>query len=260
MSIATHSGGVVFALDLILAHPELLTPEGEGGYLAIGTPWVLPSHSSSGLLAVVDMLPRGMVAWADRLAQVVGGTVAPAVGMAVGVSAGVLGKVAHLDHGDGGDEGGDEDYKFERRVWRKLMEKVFKEGVQGVSDDSVLLMQKAEGAKGWGDWGDYDQLVPRLMEKLRATGRRLSVDVFYAEKDRMIGDGGSKGPVWFDSCWEGEYGDVLEYRSRTVKGADHDGIWSLKFDAAREVYDKIAGKIVEATPPASSNSAVKGTI
>jgi hypothetical protein len=56
----------------------------------------------------------------------------------------------------------------------------------------------------------------------------------------MIGDAGSKGSVWFDGCWTGgEYADVIEFQSRTVDGADHDTIWSMEWNVAREVMERV---------------------
>jgi hypothetical protein len=79
-----------------------------------------------------------------------------------------------------------------------------------------------------------------LREVLRGEGRRLRVRVFYAEKDALTGDGGaaSKGAKWFDGCWEGD-GDVIDYQSRTVQGADHDSVWGLRWGAMQEVFESI---------------------
>ncbi|KAK0612023.1 hypothetical protein B0T14DRAFT_558783 [Immersiella caudata] len=266
VSLAAHSGGTIYALDLALSHPEIFPPaaadgeDGRQGYLAIGCPWVLPSRSGSAMLSVVGMLPRGMIMQTDTLARFIATKVGPAVGAGyqalgrvVGASGGLLkvisGSVSGSGSGSGSGnsegEGGkerNEEFEFEDRIWGKLIAKMFEEGVEGISEDAVLFMQKGEGS-GWGDWGDYDGLVPRLVEGLRGKGRRLRVDVFYGEKDHMIGDAGSKGPIWFDGCWTGgENKDVIEFRSRTVKGADHDTIWSAEWDVAMEVMEWVSGK------------------
>jgi hypothetical protein len=84
-------------------------------------------------------------------------------------------------------------------------------------------------------------LVPRLAEGLRAAGRKVRLEVFYAETDTLTGDGGvaSKAGKWFDGLWEGDVRGVMEYGSRTVKGADHDGIWWLRWGAVQQVFEAV---------------------
>lgn len=138
--------------------------------------------------------------------------------------------------------------KFEYELWPHVIERAYAEGIEGISSDALLFLQKADGMTGWSDWGDYDKLVPRLAEALRAAGKRLRVDVFYAETDSVIGDAGSKGPLWFDQCWDARHrGDVIDYESRTVKDTDHDRIWDFKWGAVQEVFERVGQPIEEAT-------------
>ncbi|KAK0648581.1 hypothetical protein B0T16DRAFT_456048 [Cercophora newfieldiana] len=261
VSVAAHSGGTIYALDFAVSHPELLFPpvggdgSGKGGYLALGCPWILPSHTGSALLGFVGMLPKGLISRTDSLARLI----ATRVGPAIGVSSGLVMKMIPTSlfksapaGTEGGEEEVDEDWEFENGIWGRVIDKMYEGGVEGISEDALLFMKKGDAESGWGEWGDYDRLVPRLVEGLRASGRKLRVDVFYAEKDHMIGDAGSKGAVWFDGCWEpegGEYGDVLEYRKKTIKGADHDSIWSMRWNVAREVL----GRVGENGQEAASN-------
>lgn len=257
VSVACHSGGTVYALDFVLHHPHLLHPTRP--YLAIGGPWILPSRTDSAALGLLQRLPAGVIGTTDKLVSMVN-HVAPLFGSSVGVSLALVEKLtpasllASAADGDGVGGGADrmpEGAKFEADVWPALIKKVYEQSVKGLSGDAVLLLQKVAGVDGWGDWGDYDVLIPRLAGDLRAAGRRLRVDVFYAEKDHMIGDGGSKGPSWFDRCWEEGAGGVIDYQSRTIAGADHDWVWSLKWDAVREAFGKI-GVLEEGDAPEAS--------
>ena len=210
-------------------------------------------------LALLQSLPAGVISHTDKLVRLVGGHVAPALG----TSAGVLGRLggasalwsgatatatttaaagvgASSSEGGGGGAGAEGAVKEEERVWPGVLRRIYEEGVVGVSDDALLLLQKGAGAEtGWGGWGDYDGLVPRLADGLRAAGRRVRLEVFYAETDTLTGDGGvaSKAGKWFDGLWEGDVQDVVEYGSRTVRGADHDGIWWLRWGAVRQVFE-----------------------
>ncbi|KAK4446575.1 hypothetical protein QBC34DRAFT_450777 [Podospora aff. communis PSN243] len=249
VSIAAHSGGTIYALDFALENGDFLF----GGYIALGCPWILPSRTGSAMLNVVGMLPKGMILQTGTLARFIATKAGPAMGMgyaAVGKVVAASGGLVKVVSGSALTSSSDavegrernEEFEFEERIWGRLIRKMFEEGVDGISEDAVLFMKKGEDS-GWGEWGDYDVLVPRLVEGLRARGKKLRVDVFYGEKDHMIGNAGSKGSVWFDGCWTGgEYADVVEFQSKTAKGADHDSIWSMEWDVAREVMERVARK------------------
>ncbi|KAH6851074.1 hypothetical protein B0I37DRAFT_445003 [Chaetomium sp. MPI-CAGE-AT-0009] len=263
-AILTHSGGTVYALDLILHHPTLLLPNNNNPatpsppptqqqhsqpttLLALGAPWIFPTHTASLPLSLLQSLPASLLAHTDKLVRLVGGHVAPTLGASAGALGRLGGGASALWSNpssslQGGGEG--EGVREEERVWPGVMKRVYEEGVGGVSDDALLLLQRGAGAAeaGWGDWGDYDGLVPRLVEGLGAAGRRVRMEVFYAESDTLTGDGGvaSKGGRWFDGLWDsGGDGDVVQYGSRTVKGADHDGIWSLRWGAVQQVFEMV---------------------
>jgi hypothetical protein len=248
VAVACHSGGTVYAVDFVLHHQHLLHPTRP--YLAIGGPWILPSRTGSAALALLQRLPAGVVGATDKLVSAVN-HVAPLFGASVGVSQALVAKLtpaslfasasASAASAAAAADATPEGAKFEAGVWPALIKRVYQESVKGVSGDALLLLQKGDDSvSGWGDWGDYDALVPRLAAAFRDSGRRLRVDVFYAEKDHMIGDGGSTGPLWFDRCWEEGAGGVIDYQSRTIQGADHDWVWSLRWDAVREAFGRIS--------------------
>ncbi|KAK3297801.1 uncharacterized protein B0H64DRAFT_458349 [Chaetomium fimeti] len=271
-AIITHSGGTVYALDLVLHHPTLLLPnppipppsstpsppssspspppqtqQPTTTLLALGAPWILPTHTASLPLSLLQSLPPSLISHTDKLIRLVGGHIAPALGTSAGVlnrlgGASALWSGATSSPADGEEGAASGEVREEERVWPGVMRRVYEEGVAGVSDEALLLLQRGAGAEGgWGDWGDYDGLVPRLGEGLRAAGRRVRMEVFYAESDTLTGDGGvvSKGGKWFDGLWEGGEGGVVEYGSRTVKGADHDGIWWLRWGAVQQVFEAV---------------------
>ncbi len=250
VSISCHSGGTIYALDMVLKHPEILHPERP--YLAIAGPWILPSHTNSMLLSIVQSLPASVIGRTDKLASLLVKRIGPVLGVCFGASQALVAKITPASSTQESEDVAREGAEFEEEIWPKIIESVYAEGVQGVSSDAVLFMRKANGTAGWSDWGDYDVLVPRLAEHLRTAGKRLSVDVFYAESDYMIGDGGSKGPKWFDKCWDSQNcGDVIDYRATTVKGADHDGIWNLKWGAVQEVFERIGQPVEESSSSAA---------
>ncbi|KAH6620858.1 hypothetical protein B0J18DRAFT_457486 [Chaetomium sp. MPI-SDFR-AT-0129] len=283
-AILSHSAGTLYALDLLHhlfpANPptnpptnphqsiNILSPDPENPtLLALGAPWILPAHTGAMAPALLKMLPAGLVSRADAV-----GRMANSAAVGVGVSAGVVGRLGGLvagsvsfvsgggastntSAGDGNGDGDDretqkEDAKEEDRVWPGVMKQIYAEGVPGLSEDALLVLHKGAGmdsAVGWGGWGDYDTLVPALVEGLRRAGRKLRVEVRYAETDVLTGNGGveGKGAKWFDGCWResvgGDSGDVVVFGSRTVEGADHDGVWGLRWGAVQEVFGIVGG-------------------
>lgn len=233
ISVACHSCGVIYALDLMLHHPELLHPERP--YLAIGAPWILPVHTGSTALRAAQSLPAGIIGQTDKMARLINNHVGPLVGTSIGLILGLVAKLSPPSHHVSENASGEA--SFEDQIWPAIVERMYAEGVRGIADDAVLVMQKHGGKVGWSNWGDYDTLVPRLAEVLRAAGRRLKVDVFYAENDHLIGSENSKGRRWFDDCWGVPQGsDIISFHCMTVNRADHDEIWSMRFDAIYSVF------------------------
>ncbi|UNI15511.1 hypothetical protein JDV02_002039 [Purpureocillium takamizusanense] len=236
VSLGCQSGGTVHALDLLLHHPQVLHPTRP--YLAIGAPWILPAHSGVMAMSITQALPEILLAQTGKMAAVVSKLV-PVASASFGFSQAVL----NLARGNQSPEVDlDEDAKFEEQLSAKLGDFVFADGVNGMAQEAILLMQRTPGKAGWGDWGDYDGLVPRLREALQAAGRQLEIDVYFAEKDGMVGDAGSKGPKWFEDCWKGEQdGGIIRYASSVVDGAEHDTIWGLRYGAIQKVFARIGG-------------------
>ncbi|POR34797.1 Uncharacterized protein TPAR_05021 [Tolypocladium paradoxum] len=240
VSLGCQSGGIVHVLDMLLHHPEILHPDRP--YLAVGGPWILPAHSGVLAMSITKALPGSVIAQADKFATFIN-NVGPILSTSFGFSQALVSLVSTKQPQQPGPADADEDAKFEEALGPKLQNYVFSHGIHGMSQEALLLMQRAEGVSGWGDWADYDELVPRLADVLRAAGSRLVVDVFFAETDDMIGNAGSKGPKWFDSCWDSEQGKgVIEYASTDVSGADHDTIWNLRWGATQKVFAKIGSQ------------------
>lgn len=233
----------MYGLDFVLHRPEFLHPTRP--YLAIAGPWILPVHTGMQVLSLAQRLPVALLNQTDKTARLINNHLGPAIGAVGGFS---LGMVATLrgetaEPADPAREESD-DRKFEMNMWNAIITRVYAEGVQGLSDDTVLVMQR-HGPGGWGDWGDYDKLVPRLVEALQARGMGLRVDVYYAVKDNLIGGPQGKGAEWFIQCWrDGDPDGVVQFHSRAVDGVDHDSIWSCGSSVVKEVFERISGPAV----------------
>ncbi|KAF5027127.1 hypothetical protein F66182_753 [Fusarium sp. NRRL 66182] len=236
VSVACHSGGTIYALDMILHHPEILHPN--RSYMAIGAPWILPSHSGLWSMSLAQALPVSMMVQADKFIGFISGTLGPVLATSSGFSQ-ILGTPAQPDTPRSGEN--DADATFEEALESILFKFVYAESIEGFSDESLFLMQKVGGIAGWGDWLDYDDLVPKLVEALKRAGRKLTIDVFFAKEDNMIGAAGSQGPKWLDSCWEkDEVKEVITYNTQVINGANHNTIWSIRQGVPESVLQKLS--------------------
>ena len=183
------------------------------------------------LWSLVSSLPRSLIAQFGKMASFVNSTLGPALGVSDAVSSRVPQLWAHAK--PTGREGPDVD--FEDDVRDRVLEHVFAGSVHGVGQEVQVLLRNGVEKDGWSDWGDFDVLAPRLAEAVRGVGgARLKVDVFFAEKDHMIGDAGKEGSRWFEACWRDV--DGVEFASETIKGSDHDGVWDLRWDVMERVF------------------------
>ncbi|KAG5975400.1 hypothetical protein E4U55_007701 [Claviceps digitariae] len=231
----TQSGGTVYALDLLLHHPEILHPDRP--YIGIGAPWIRPDRSGCRIMAMTQSLPQTLIEQTDKLASLVSTVSVPIVSSSLGL-VDVFCSFADAPPVD-------PEVAFEEALRPRNMKFVYSGAIHGLSQDAVLLMRRSDRSdslSGWSDWGDYDKLIPRLAEKLRSKNQRLNVELFLGQTDFMIGDPGAKGPEWFETCWKEasqQENSPIQFSSKVVAGADHDTVWDLKWGTAHQVFREI---------------------
>lgn len=232
VSLAAHSAGTVYALDMLLHHPGILSPSRP--YLALGAPWLLPKHTSSTAMAMIQRLPNSALGNTHRLMKLMNQLGGSSIGSSLASASSSMPSRTAPETAEADDE-----VQFIQKTWPAVLNKMYTEGTEGVSAEALLLLHKVGNGSGWDDWGDYDSLIPRLVQNLRAANRRLRLEIYYAEKDWMIGDAGSQGPTWFDGCWTTQAAAVVDHHSSVVAGADHDSIWDSQWDATRTLFESI---------------------
>ena len=179
----------------------------------------------------MSSLPASLVSKTDKLASFVNSTLRPLLGVSAPIS-GSMGQLWSQRRAKG-REGPDVD--FEEGLRSRIADHVFESSVRGLGQEAQVLLRNGAEKDGWSDWGDFDVLAPRLAEAVcGAGGAKLRVDVFFAEKDHMIGDAGTKGNSWFEDCWNNM--DAVCFTSETVKGADHDNVWDLRWGIMERVF------------------------
>jgi pimeloyl-ACP methyl ester carboxylesterase len=215
VSIGCHSAGTIYGLDFAVHYPQFLHPSRP--YIAFAAPWVHPSHSGVFHLSLAAKLPASLIAHTDKVATFVNIKLGP-LHKATAAISGMLPSIEKppMHRGQQGPE-----VEFQEAVLTQTMRRVFADspGARGLGPETQVVLRRGAEEKGWSDWGDLDVVAPRLAQAIKAaSGTRLKVDVFFTEKDSLIGDAGSKGCKWFESCWRDL--DSVEFASETVMGAD----------------------------------------
>ena len=241
VSLAAHSGGTIYALSTLLYLRHLLHPTTP--YIALCAPWVHPSHSGTPLMSLVHTLPAGLVNTFDTVERFVNTTISPMVGFSTGLSSGLRTTARRKYPAKSADELGW--IEHEEQLMPKILERIHRESVQGLSADALVLLKKTGRDDVWGAWRDVDAFVPMLanVEKDIASeneASKLKIEVFYAEEDNMIGI--AAGPRWLDDCWRPEQrGDEIQYNSRFVDGTDHNNILNIEFGIMEHIFENIPG-------------------
>ncbi|KAF6807202.1 hypothetical protein CPLU01_15821 [Colletotrichum plurivorum] len=240
--LGAQSAGTIYALDFMLHYPEMLYPE--NAYLAIGAPWVHPSHSRIWQMSMTHALPNALLGQVDKLVSLFSVVSAPVLDTSFGLTSAFGRWFGAQPSGEGAAATApDPAVAFAEALDPKLVDFINARPIHGMSQEAILLLQKTEGASGWADWGDYNTLVPRLRHALAEKGRRLVVECFFSQTDSMIGNPGTAGPEWFKSCWkkDGRDDDVIQFSCRVIDGTDHNSIWAMEFGVARDVFERIRG-------------------
>ncbi|KAI1821153.1 hypothetical protein F4861DRAFT_482472 [Xylaria intraflava] len=246
VSIVGYSGGSVYAMNVLLHLRHLLHPTRP--YVALCAPWVHPSRSNVSMLKLAGLLPGALVGSYDRLLLFIVRNIAPAVQL----SSDLIGQVPSLNRESQSEymaPGADPDaVALEESLVPHLVRRVSREDVQGLGQDALLLIKRDKFPGCWGTWGDYDALVPLLAQveserRVRQTADSntvapLTIDVFFAESDNMIGD--TTGPAWFNNCWRTEQrGDQINYSSVVIPKTTHNNILDLRYGVIERVFQGI---------------------
>ncbi|ETS84158.1 hypothetical protein PFICI_02183 [Pestalotiopsis fici W106-1] len=174
--LGAQSAGTVYAVDFILHYPEMLYSH--NAYLAIGAPWIHPSHSRIWYMSVTNALPRFLLVQVDKLASLFSVVSAPILETSFGLTSALGTWFATQPAGDDASTAVDPAVAFAEALDPKLADFIYAMPVHGISNESIVLMKKTQGTSGWADWVDYDVLVPRLKTAMAENGQCLVVDCF----------------------------------------------------------------------------------
>ncbi|KAF2006881.1 hypothetical protein P154DRAFT_480679 [Amniculicola lignicola CBS 123094] len=229
VSLASHSGGIIYALNALLTYPHMLHPKTP--YVAFFAPWVHHSHSRIHHLRATELLPAPLIGRFASMARFVNDNVVPLAGLSSTFFHGIkdafhysmpapapvplaptpssLSRTVSRTSTDGGDEGLDlDDPEVVEEMRQLIIEYLFAEAIEGIGADAKLFLKKPSTIQWCSPsifWSDVDYLVPLLAKIIEGektsqeSDRRWTIDAFHAQTDDMVGE---KGRLWFDECWK----------------------------------------------------------
>ncbi|KAF2191136.1 hypothetical protein K469DRAFT_365310 [Zopfia rhizophila CBS 207.26] len=228
VSIASHSGGIIYALNTILTYPHILHPTKP--YITFFAPWVHPLHSGITHLKAAEFLPAPVIGRFVSVARFVNNNVMPLAGLSSSFIHGIMDSFSPStptpapapltptlsrtslrrslsregSHSSGLDL---DDPEIVEELRQLIVTYLFAESIDGISDDAKLFLKKPSSIPWCSPsifWSDIDYVVPLLSKMIteesgaEELGRKWNIDAFHAEIDDMVG---AKGRIWFDDCW-----------------------------------------------------------
>jgi hypothetical protein len=281
VAIASHSGGVIYALNTMLALPHILHPTTP--YVTFWAPWVHHSHSGISSMRATELLPAPLIGKFATVARFVNNNVVPLAGLSSGFIHGmkdtfqtsspatapippappISSRPGSVHSQEEPQELALEDPAFVEELKQLIVKYLFAESTDGVSADAQLFLKKPHSTLWCSPsifWSDIDSAVQLLLKVVnedsgdRNQERKWKIDVFHAESDNMVGD---KGRVWFDECWTATNpsastssepsGGSFEYRSEIVSGSDHNYLMDAAFGASTKWFQRVRDAFP--TPP-----------
>ncbi|VUC21328.1 unnamed protein product [Clonostachys rosea] len=200
---------------------------------------ILPSRSGIITMSITQALPSSLLSHTDKVVSFVQTSLSPSLASSFGISQAAM-KLFNTPNPNRDISPEDSPLaQWEEALEPRIVQHIHREGIPGISSESIVLMQKL-GTPAWGTWKDYDELIPRLEAALRAAGRTLFIDTFFAEYDSMIGDACTEGPDWFDACWKREDPEgPISYSSSVIPDTEHDKIWTLRMGLPQKVLQRV---------------------
>ncbi|QSZ33829.1 hypothetical protein DSL72_005401 [Monilinia vaccinii-corymbosi] len=232
VSLASHSAGTIYALNIIARLPHIICPNRPR--MTLLSPWVHQDLSSTTFLQIASILPDGVLnRWSSVINFIVNNatpTMASSGGafaafrssFAPGIGAATLREAAEQKC----REGYGVSIETKKEMDTLLFKWAFLEDTKGISDEARLCLKTTEDCS-WGACEDYEKMVGRLVEMWAHRVEEnqnaiLEVKICLAEEDIMIGE---KGKEYFRKCWTSENWIAgIKVNCEQLEGTDHDSV------------------------------------
>ncbi|KAL2272577.1 hypothetical protein FJTKL_06295 [Diaporthe vaccinii] len=234
VALASHSSGTIYLLNTLVRCRGILDPNRP--VVALVAPWVDPAHSHVTSMQMAKNLPTSVFGVWHHMPKIVsaGGAVFDKISKLLPSSSGV--NAAETPPLERNRQKIERDYGLPVELQKELqtltLKAIFSENMVGADSEALCCLRKGPAGL-WAECDDYALFVKKLAELERSrraaegdgNGERLRVNAYFAETDSMIG---KRGQSYMEDCWKGngggEFQDVLNFTTMTVKETDHDSV------------------------------------
>lgn len=256
VALASHSSGTIYLLNTLIRCRGILDPNkpvvalvgtvdlpSMNSVTILGTrtdcttaPWVDPAHSHVTTMQMAQSLPTSIFSVWHHMPKIASAseTAFSKISNLLPSSSGV--NAAETKPLQKNRQRIERDYglpvDLQKELQAQTLKSMLSEAMVGADSEALCCLRKGPAGL-WADCDDYALFVRKLAELER--GRRaeggsgntekLGISAYFAETDAMIG---KRGQSYMENCWkgsgEGEFQDVLNFTTTTVKETDHDSV------------------------------------
>ncbi|KAI7490930.1 hypothetical protein KC351_g322 [Hortaea werneckii] len=247
LSLMCHSIGTIYALNTMYMLRDILDPQHP--YVAFVAPWVHNDHSRATLMRIASALPSSWIDSWDTINRFLLDNVMPVFSWSNGAMASMSSAVPpEPGTDDSSDMTVGQRYGVSEEAGKcieKLLMKYWLSESTIAANEEALLGLKKGRPSDWGVCDDYEAFVQMCaqQEQQRGTANldrdKLHVQMYFAENDIMIGEGGRE---YFHKSWEqsGVEG-LIDVKSRSLPGTNHDtAILDPNKGALKHIFEQVA--------------------
>ncbi|KAI7147850.1 6-phosphogluconolactonase, partial [Hortaea werneckii] len=247
VSLMCHSIGTIYALNTMYMLRDILDPRHP--YVAFVAPWVHNDHSRATLMRLASALPSSWIDSWDTINRFLLDKVMPVFSWSGGAMAS-MSSAGQPDSGTDDSSGVTVGQKYgvseeAGKCIEKLVMKYWLSESTIASNEEALLGLKKGKPSAWGVCDDYEAFVQLCaqQEQQRQTANmdrdKLNVQMYFAENDIMIGEGGRE---YFHKSWkQSGVEELIDVESKILPGTNHDtAILDPKKGALKHIFEQVA--------------------
>ncbi|KAI6880332.1 hypothetical protein D0869_07477 [Hortaea werneckii] len=247
VSLMCHSIGTIYALNTMYLLRDILDPRHP--YVAFITPWVHNEHSRATLMRIASALPSSWIDSWDTINRFLLDNVMPVFSW----SGGAMASMSSAFQSEAGAVDTSEmtlrqkygvSEEAGKCIEKLLMKYWLSENTIAANEEALLGLKKGRSSD-WGVCDDYEAFVQLCaqQEQQRQTASmdqaKLKVQMYFAENDIMIGEGGRE---YFNKIWkQSGVEELIDVESRRLPGTNHDtAVLDPEKGALKHIFEQVA--------------------
>ncbi|KAI9647311.1 hypothetical protein NHQ30_003696 [Ciborinia camelliae] len=232
VSIASHSAGTIYALNIITRLPHIVCPSRPR--ITLLSPWVHQDLSSVTFLQIASILPDNVLNYWSSITNFIVNNATPTIassGVAFAAfKSSFASEIGTATQREAAQQKCQERYGVSIETKKEMDSLLFKwaflEDTTGLNDEARLCLKKTDDCS-WDACEDYEEMVKNLVEMWtqrveRNQSAMLEVKIYLPEQDILIGE---KGKEYFRKCWASESWIAgIKVNCEQLEGTDHDTV------------------------------------